>query len=344
MILQCDLSSSFFYLFSFLDSMSLFLSRIFIRTMSTLPTSHFITLKDRPIVEENGEIRLGPLRLHYWQWEGNEPTVLFCHAASFHSRCYDRIINEGLKGHRVIALDFRCHGRSQTHPAPYRFPWFGDDLLQFIEQMNLSSENLFGIGHSFGGYALVRAAAQADRRLFRSLLLLDPVIFPEGFYGSLDDSDQPTDNVARRKSQWTSIDEMIERLEKRPPFSRWPKDVLRNYSTYALDEHFRLRCLPEGEASIYRSGVHATANIFPLIEQSKFIQNIPIHIVRSAISVTVGTLEASPTDPDLFRRFQKSRDVQLESGDHLFPMEHPNLVIRFLNDLFNENENLRSNL
>ena len=314
--------------------------------MSTLPTSHFITLPDRPIVQSNGDVRSGPLRLHYWQWHGDRPTVLFCHAASFHGRCYDRIIDESLKGHRVIALDFRCHGRSQQHPPPYRFPWFGDDLLRFIEQMNLSGENLIGIGHSFGGYALVRAAAQADHRLFRSLLLLDPVIFPEIVYGSFDESEQVTDNVARRKSRWNSVDEMVGRLEKRTPFSRWPSDVLRNYCSFALDENLRLRCAPEGEASIYRSGVHATANIYPLIDKSKFVQETPIHIVRSSIPVTEGTLEASPTDPELVRRFRKARDTQLEKGDHLFPMENPEIVVRFVRDLLNEEKekNLRSQL
>lgn len=324
--------------------MSLLISRIFRRTMSTAPTSHYISLPDRPIVQENGEVCQGPLKLHYWQWQGRQPTILFCHAASFHSRCYDRIINEALKGYRVIALDFRGHGRSQQHPPPYRFRWIGEDVLSFIQHLDLSKERLIGIGHSFGAYALTLAAAQASHRLFESLLLLDPVIVVPEIYGSLDDASQVTDNVARRKNQWASTEEMIARLQTRAPFSRWPNDVLRNYCTYALDENHRLCCSPEGEASIYRSGIHAETNIYPLIEQSKYIQEIPIHIVRSSIPLTDGGLEASPTNPALVKWFKKGRDLQLKDGDHLFPMEKPELVVQLVKDLMKENEKLPSQL
>src|SRR5579871_4845339 len=144
--------------------------------MSSNPTSHFIALPDRTIVQENGEIGRGPLKLHYWEWKGHEPTILLCHGVSFHGRCYDHIINEALRNFHVIALDFRGHGRSQQHPPPYRFQWIGEDVLQFIETLNLPKDNLIGIGHSIGGYALTWAAAKASRRLFQSLLLLDPVI------------------------------------------------------------------------------------------------------------------------------------------------------------------------
>ncbi|CAF1504826.1 unnamed protein product, partial [Adineta steineri] len=105
--------------------------------MSSDPTSHFITLPNRPIVQANGQTTQGPLNLHYWEWKGHQPTILFCHAASFHGRCYDRIINEALHGYHVISLDFRGHGQSQKHPPPYRFRWLGEDILHLIETLNL---------------------------------------------------------------------------------------------------------------------------------------------------------------------------------------------------------------
>jgi alpha-beta hydrolase superfamily lysophospholipase len=87
--------------------------------MSSNPTSHFVILPSRPIVQENGEISYGPLKFHYWEWKGRQPTILFSHACSFHGRCYDRVINEALHGYHVIAIDLRGHGRSQKHPPPY---------------------------------------------------------------------------------------------------------------------------------------------------------------------------------------------------------------------------------
>ncbi len=210
-------------------------SRIFRRMMSTGPTTRFITLPNRPIVQTNGEVTQGPLKLHYWEWKGHQPTILFCHAASFHGRCYDRIINEALRGFHVIALDFRGHGRSQQHPPPYRFRWFGEDVLQFIETLNLPKTNLIGIGHSVGGYALIWAAAKASRRLFQSLLILDPVIAPRSIYENSDGDPFNVDYILRRKNQWSSVEDMISRLEKRDLFSQWPKHIVRAYSETAAN-------------------------------------------------------------------------------------------------------------
>ncbi|CAF1359772.1 unnamed protein product [Rotaria sp. Silwood1] len=151
--------------------------------MSSSPTSHFIIIPNRPIVQKSGKIiNQGPLKLHYWEWKGHEPTILFCHGASFHGRCYDRIISEALHDFHVIALDLRGHGQSQIHPPPYHIRWHGEDVLQFIETLNLNKDNLIGIGHSVGGYALTCAAAIAPRRLFQALLLFDPVIYPPSMY------------------------------------------------------------------------------------------------------------------------------------------------------------------
>ena len=319
-------------------------SQVFRRFLSNSPTSHFITLPNRPIVQSNGQIIRDNLKLHYWEWKGHLPTILFCHAASFHARCYDRIINEALNGHHVISLDFRGHGRSQQHPPPYRFHWFGEDVLEFIEKSNIPKGNLIGIGHSVGGYALTYAAAKASRQLFKSLLLLDPVIFFPEIYGNtfiLDNFN--VDYVLRRKSQYASVDEMFSRLENRPSFANWPKDTLRSYCENALDENGKLVCSPEGEASIYKTGAEAETNVFPLIEQSKFIQNIPVHIVRATVN-DFSQLESSPTNPELVQWFKKGRDVHLEDSKHLFPMVQPELSIDLVKQFINENNKLNSSL
>ncbi|CAF2624175.1 unnamed protein product [Rotaria sp. Silwood2] len=319
-------------------------SRIFRRMISTNPTSNFVTLSNRPIVQTNGETVQGSLKLHYWEWQGRQPSILFCHAASFHGRCYDRIINEALHGFHVIALDFRGHGRSQTHPPPYHFRWHGEDVLQFIETLHLNKDNLIGIGHSLGGYALICAAAIAPRRLFQSLLLLDPVILPSSMYEDYDRYSSSVDFIRRRKNQWSSIEDMILNLEKREPFSQWPQDTLRNYCTYALDENNKLVCSPDGEISIYKTSALPESNLYPSIEKSKFIKHIPIHVVRSSLPCGKGQFETSPTEPDLVKWFQKGRDTQLENSKHFFPMEQPQIVIDLVKEFMEENKKLFSHL
>ena len=312
--------------------------------MSSNPTSHFVVLPDRLIVQTDGEVVQGPLKLHYWEWKGRQPTILFCHAGSFHGRCYDHVINEALHGYHVIALDLRGHGRSQQHSAPYRFRWLGEDVLQFIEILNLPMDNLLGIGHSMGGYALTYAAATASKRLFRSLLLFDPGIPPRLLYGIGDEKLDSLEYILRRKKKWLSIEEMFSKFEQREPFSRWSKDTLRQYCTYALDENYRLTCSPEGEHSLYQSSLQTESNIYPIIEQSKYIHDIPIHVVRSALPMNVGQFDTSPTAPDLVKSFRNGRDTYLDHVKHLFPMEQPQVMIDLIKEMIKEYEKPRSNL
>jgi pimeloyl-ACP methyl ester carboxylesterase len=310
--------------------------------MSSNPTSNFVILPNRPIVQENGEITQGPIKIHYWEWKGHLPIILFCHAASFHGRSYDHIINDALHGFHVIALDYRGHGRSQQHPPPYHFRWFGEDVLQFIEILNLPTNNLIGIGHSMGGYVLICAAAIALKRLFRSLLLFDPAVFSPSYYGIHDKRLDALEYIRRRKNQWSSIEDMISRLEKREPFSRWPKHIIRNYCTYALDENYKLILTPEAEHSMYVSSFRTDSSVYSLIEQSKFIQDITVNIIRTPIPFSIGQFDTSPTSPDLLNWFKKGRDTQLENFKHFFPMEQPQLMIDFINQ--HMKEDLRSSL
>ena len=310
--------------------------------MVTIPSSHFVTLPNRPVVQPSGDVQQAPLTLHYWQWQGHQPTILLCHAASFHGRCYDRVIDQALHGFHVIAVDLRGHGQSQQHPPPYRFSWFGGDILALVEQLDLPTNDLIGIGHSLGGYALTWAAAKASSSLFRSLILFDPGVVPRPLYGIGDRRVAAFDYILRRKSQWASVDEMVSKMEKREPFSRWPKDVLRSYCTYALDNAGNLRCSPEGEHSMYQSSLQSDSNVYPMIEQSKSIDEIPIHIVRSSLPLIIGRFETSPTEPELVKWFKRGHDTLLKDTDHLFPMERPQLMIDSLKGLIPEK--LRSRL
>jgi pimeloyl-ACP methyl ester carboxylesterase len=312
--------------------------------MSSTPTSHFITLPNRPIVQENGEITQGSLQLHYWEWQGHQPTILVCHGGTLHGRCYDRIITEALSGYHVISLDLRGHGRSQKHPVPYLFQWFGGDVYQFIEILDLSKNNLIGIGHSLGGHALTLAAAIAPKQLFQSLLLLDPGIFSLDIYQTGEKYLEKRKTVIDRNNQWSSIEDMISTMEKPYRFSQWPKEILRDFCTYALDENFKLQCTPECADHIYQESVHSDSNIYQIIKDSKFIHNIPIHVVRASKSFISSNLPVPPTAPDLATWFKKGRDTLLKDENHSFPMEKPEIVIHFIKEIIEENKNLFSHL
>ncbi|HIG40890.1 MAG: alpha/beta hydrolase [bacterium] len=90
---------------------------------------------------------------------------------------------------RTITMDQRGHGDSTNsrEPSNYDLRTLVDDLLSFIEALNL--EKLDILGHSLGGMVVMRAVlARPD--LFRSMLLMDTAAeglnlnmkLPESFY------------------------------------------------------------------------------------------------------------------------------------------------------------------
>lgn len=300
---------------------------LFRRMMSSIPTSHRITIPNRPIVEDNGKITRGPLQLHYWEWQGHTPTILICHGGMLHSRCYDRIVKEALSGFHVIAMDFRGHGRSQKHPCPYPFQWFGEDLFHFIQMLNLSKNDLLAFGHSLGGHALVLAAAMASQRLFQSILLLEPGIYSADIYRRSDRHIPPRLTLADQKSKWSSIEEMISYMNKPNRLAHWPSDILRDYCTYGLDEDFNLQCTPQLSDHLYRASVRPESNLYHLVKNSLFIHQTPVHVVRVGKSFINSRIPISPVARDLAKWFGKGQDSFLPNSTHSFPQEQPELAI-----------------
>jgi pimeloyl-ACP methyl ester carboxylesterase len=258
------------------------------------------------------------LEIAVWEWPGLEPTVVFCHATGFHGRCWDQIVGR-LDGRRSIALDFRGHGRSSKPAPPYHWRRIGNDLAGLTERLEI--EAAIGVGHSMGGHSVVLAAAR-NRKAFSSLLLLDPVIFPEAAYTGANES---LDFVLRRKNVWESTCQMFERFSNKPPYSSWDRAVLRDYCDYAL-EGSALACPPEVEASIYAHSTEQDANIYAEIATV----TAAVDVVRSSESYDYGRFQGSPTSPDLASHFQHGTDRRLPHVSHFIPMEAPALVAELI--------------
>lgn len=73
------------------------------------------------------------------------------------------------EANRVIAYDQRGHGQS-THQAPYSLAGLADDLISFLDAMDIATCHI--LGHSMGGMVVLRAILAHPER-FRSLVLMD---------------------------------------------------------------------------------------------------------------------------------------------------------------------------
>jgi lipase len=261
------------------------------------------------------------LALH--ERRGSGLAIFFVHATGFHGHCWDEVIRL-LPGRRCLAVDVRGHGYSEAPPPPYRWSTLGADITEVVQALEL--RGAIGVGHSMGGHLLVQAALQQPDA-FAGLLLIEPVIFARTHYGEPVDKEEHF--AARRRNQWQSPEEMIERFAGRPPFATWQPQVLRDYAVHGLrpaadGDGYVLACPPAVEASIYGASTHPDANLYPFFGQL----NIPVWVIRAGEPQPPDRLDmrASPTAPDLASHFPQGRDEHFPDHSHFLPMEDPRLV------------------
>lgn len=269
--------------------------------------------------------------LSVFEWQGDDPPIVFVHGNSFHGRIWDQVIAQ-LPGQHCYAVDLRGHGRSDKPGTHYHWRLYADDLLNLSRQLNINGA--IGVGHSLGGHTITLATAR-DPQLFRTLLLIDPVILrPAQYVGQWADDHY----AARRRNWFESKQAMIERFKDRLPFSRWQSSVLQDYCEYGVltfDGGFVLACSPSVEAENYSRGMEEASNIYSEIATI----DIPVRILRGRTTLNENLeadFSASPTNPDLAKAFSHAVDVPLPDHSHFIPMESPELVAQHIQGLLSK--------
>jgi pimeloyl-ACP methyl ester carboxylesterase len=115
-------------------------------------------------------VTVGGLRLRYRDWGGDGRPLLALHGAAAHAHWWDPVAPHLARRVRVLALDWRGHGRSAwPRPPAYRAEDFAADLLGVIERLGL--EDVVVAGHSMGGHNAMAFAAWYPDRLARLVVV-----------------------------------------------------------------------------------------------------------------------------------------------------------------------------
>jgi len=103
------------------------------------------------------------VRLHYLEWEAaetNAEPILYLHGLSSNARYWERVAAR-LGGRRMLALDQRSHGRSESPPTGYLHEDLVADAAALFDRADLGRAVV--AGHSWGAaVALELAAARPD--------------------------------------------------------------------------------------------------------------------------------------------------------------------------------------
>ncbi|MGB3712615.1 MAG: alpha/beta hydrolase [Erythrobacter sp.] len=274
-------------------------------------------------------LRANGISMTYYEWRGapgnSEAPLVFAHATGFHGRTFDAII-EHFPNRRVLSLDLRGHGRSEGGIID---DWrvLAQDVGAFLTQLRI--RGAIGIGHSMGAHTLVQCAADLPDA-FAGLVLFDPVILAPEFYAhdaALFTADAPHPAI-RRKRDFSSVEEMIERFGSREPYSLFEQRVFEDYCRHGLcakdSGGFELACSPETEASVY-----ASSRSNETIHEAARRVEVPTLVVR-AKQTDINDFKSSPTWPELASIMPHGTDLHRPDHTHFHPFEDSSDAARII--------------
>nr|WP_256438820.1 alpha/beta hydrolase [Sporosarcina sp. Te-1] len=102
---------------------------------------------------------------------------MLLHGNGSNSLAFHHFFEHFSKKYKVIAIDSRGHGLSETGTFPYSITLFAEDILSFCREKGFNSVNI--IGYSDGGnIALV--LSKLDPKLIHKMILISPNYKAEG--------------------------------------------------------------------------------------------------------------------------------------------------------------------
>jgi pimeloyl-ACP methyl ester carboxylesterase len=259
-------------------------------------------------------------------WGGTGPLVLLHHANGFCKGVWGLVADALRHDCRVVAMDARGHGDSSRPADPDAYTWsaFAEDVAAVAARLaaEQGAPVALGIGHSFGGTAMLSAAARHHDR-FDALLLVDPVTPPPPSAppppGRGARTTRLIEGARKRRSRWPSSAAARAHFGERSLFARCDPRALDLYVADGLrtgaDGAVELKCSGSTEAAI-------------------FAQSGRIDVFALAREVITPTVILWATDGDFPRAVYETIAGSMRTGrvdtvdtGHLVPLERPDLVV-----------------
>ena len=252
--------------------------------------------------------------------------IIFSHANSFPASTYG-VLFESLRARGFTVRAIEKFGHDEKYPVSNNWPHLVQQLIDFTEPLvQAAGKPAFLVGHSFGGFVSLMAAARAPH-LVRGVLLLDApmlggwrattlgVIKSTQLVGSF----SPGAVSHRRRDNWPDPDAALAYFQSKKAFAKWDSQVLQDYLAHGTHDEGRgserrrvLSFDREVETSIYNTLPH---NLEALIMR---------HPLKCPVAFLGGThsAEMKQAGMAMTERVTKGRIMMIE-GSHLFPMEKP---------------------
>lgn len=118
---------------------------------------------------KSGFVHGNGIRLHYLDWGGNGPALIFLAGMGSSAYIFDQIAPRFTDSFRVLALTRRGHGDSDTPETGYDADTLTEDIRQFMDELHIEKAVL--AGHSLAGVELTHFAATYPERVEKLVYL-----------------------------------------------------------------------------------------------------------------------------------------------------------------------------
>ena len=261
----------------------------------------------------------------------------FLHANGYPFYCYEPLLNLLHREYHVFGMLLRPLWEGSKPEEVKDWHIFSDDLLRFLSEYDTTP--VIGVGHSIGATVTLRAALR-DPSKFRALVLIEPVLFPQGrmiawnFIRAIGLGNRLHPSIPgalKRRRTFDNYDEVFDRYRNRNVFRYMSDENLRIYiegiTRPSATGGYELVFSPEWEARIYYTGLRD----FDIWRDLPKLQ-MPVLFLRGAETDTFWEQAAN-----LIKRKQPNARIEtLENSTHLLPLEHPNMVFDILQSFLKE--------
>jgi pimeloyl-ACP methyl ester carboxylesterase len=274
-------------------------------------------------------------------WGGDGPIALLHHANGFCAAIWGLVAEQLRSRYRVIAIDARGHGDSESRPVPagYRWQYMVSDLAQVAHKLLQETGQpaiALGVGSSLGG--IISAGAEAENPgLFERIVMLDPPIHPqEATLRELNielpsaprkepgEGPNIAEQARKRSAIWPSRDTARKAWQNKPMFSTWQPRAFDLYLQQGFrdreDGSVELKCNPEVEATIFETAGS--------LDSYEFAPRVaaPVLLIRAGQGMFPPIIfeHLAALFPDC--------TYQVVDAGHLLPMEAPDLVMELINE------------
>jgi len=272
------------------------------------------------------------MSIPYINFGGEGPIFHFSHANGYPPLAYRALLKPFRVDHEVIASLHRPIWDTPPELSEMK-SWrpLGDDLQLLLKRLGRSN---ISVGHSMGAAAIVMAAVKHPE-LFRTIVLIEPVImsrryfyFLKLFRGLAKKKVPLIRKTLDRMDSWATREEAYEHFRPKKVFKDVSDAVLWDYVNYGTaaceDGTVRLVYSKEWEAHCYLMA----HSIWGLLRKVK----VPLLAIRGCDSNTL--LEKSWIK---WKAMSPQHDYrEIDNAGHLIPMEQPEQIVVTIREWFSK--------